>query len=42
MVVVVVEFELKGSLPFEDEEEKAVLIVNTNSSLPNKDTESAY
>ena len=42
MVVVVVEFELKDSLPFENKGKEAILIANTTSSLPNKDTGSVY
>ena len=42
MVVIVVEFELKDSLPFENKGKEAILIANTTSSLPNKDTGSVY
>ena len=42
IVVIIVEFELKDSLPFENKGKKAILIVNTISSLLNKDTRSVY
>ena len=42
IVVVIIEFKLKDSLPFENKNKKVILIVNTISSLLNKDTKSVY
>ena len=42
LVVIIVEFKLKDSLPFENKDKKVIFIVNTISSLLNKDTRSIY
>ena len=42
IVVIVIEFELKDNLPFENKSKKVILIVNTIFSLLNKDTRSVY